>query len=257
MSDLIPTVRGDETLPAAPAAAVPADLRLPDHTVLTGSVPVVDDPELARLQIEQTRARMSETIDQIEGALIRKKERLEERLDVLAPARRLARERPWLALGGVVAGGLLLGYLTGGGDDDDAEGEQGVALAGGAVDPQWEDRARTWERRARRLMRVANEQEGELLALRGRLGEQGGWEPRRPRRRRGLRRLLGWKDALGEGLSLGLAEAIHAGGDLQSPRLVDEGDAEYEEDFDDDADDFARDELEVRDRFDETIPAPV
>src|SRR5688500_14629325 len=125
MSDLNPTVRSDDTLPAAVGEPMPLDHRLAEHghDAAVGAIAAVDDPELARLQIEQTRARMSETIDQIEGALIRKKERLEERLDVLAPARRIARERPWLTLGGVVAGAPLLGYVTGG-RDGDAAGEE-------------------------------------------------------------------------------------------------------------------------------------
>src|SRR5688500_8879473 len=152
MSDLNPTVRSDDTLPAAVGEPMPLDHRLAEHghDAAVGAIAAVDDPELARLQIEQTRARMSETIDQIEGGQIRKKERLEKSRDVLASARRIARERPWLTLGGVVAGALLLGYVTGGRDEDEEGEERVVELDRGGLDPQWEDRARTWERRARR-----------------------------------------------------------------------------------------------------------
>ena len=79
----------------------------------------MDDPELARLQIEQTRARMSDTIEQIEETLLRKKENIEERLDVMAPVRRKARENPYPIIGGVFLAGLILGLLTGGDDDED------------------------------------------------------------------------------------------------------------------------------------------
>lgn len=149
------------------------------HAAAPGTIAQVDDPELARLQIEQTRARMSDTIGQIEETLLRKKERIEERMDVMAPVRRKARENPYPVIGGVFLAGLILGFLTGGDDDD---GEPTPAVRRYAVDfdreraygSHWEERARTWERRARRLMDLANRQEAELLAAR-----EG-----RPRRRR-------------------------------------------------------------------------
>jgi ElaB/YqjD/DUF883 family membrane-anchored ribosome-binding protein len=141
------------------------------HAAAPGTIAQVDDPELARLQIEQTRARMSDTIGQIEETLLRKKEQVEERLDVMAPVRRKARENPYPVIGGVFLAGLVLGFLTGGDDDDD---QPTPAVRRYAVDfdrerahgTHWEERARTWERRARRLMDVANRQEAELLAAR-------------------------------------------------------------------------------------------
>ncbi|HEX6369665.1 MAG TPA: hypothetical protein VF006_12165 [Longimicrobium sp.] len=141
------------------------------HAAAPGTIAQVDDPELARLQIEQTRARMSETIGQIEESLLRKKEQVEEKLDVMAPVRRKARENPYPVIGGVFLAGLVLGFLTGGDDEDDAPTP---AVRRYAVDfdrerahgHHWEERARTWERRARRLMDVANRQEAELLAAR-------------------------------------------------------------------------------------------
>lgn len=184
--------RDDDTLPDAVLASGTAprvtdtDHLLPEttHAASPGMIAQVDDPELARLQIEQTRARMSETIDQIEETLARKRERLEERIDVLAPVRRTARENPLPVIGGVFLAGLVLGFLTGGDEDD--EPQPAVRRFAADFDREraygnhWEERSRTWERRARRLMDLANRQEAELLALRG----EGG----RPRRRRGLHR---------------------------------------------------------------------
>lgn len=145
-----------------------------------GTIARVDDPELARLQIEQTRARMSDTIGQIEDALLgkkeellRKKETIEEKLDVLSPARRAARENPLATVGGIFAVGLVLGWLTGGSDDDEEEPEPAVRRFAPDFDRErtyvdhWEERAATWEQRARRLMAVANELEDELMRTRG------------------------------------------------------------------------------------------
>ncbi|MFL5537620.1 MAG: DUF3618 domain-containing protein [Longimicrobiaceae bacterium] len=93
---------------------------IPDHTsapAVPGTVAggVTGDPDAVRDEIERTRARMSSTIEQIEGALQRKKGEIQEKLDVVAPVR----ERPWLFAAGVFGTGLALGLLTGGGDDDD------------------------------------------------------------------------------------------------------------------------------------------
>jgi len=95
---------------------------LPDHTAAP-AVPglvaggVSGDPEAVRDEIERTRERMSSTIDQIEGALLRKKEQIQDRLDVAAPIR----EKPWVFAAGVFGTGLVLGLLTGGGSDDDRD----------------------------------------------------------------------------------------------------------------------------------------
>jgi|GEM_PF-5257357 len=179
MAELNVTRDGDDTMPDLPLAAGAAP-RITDtdhllaettHAAAPGTIAQVDDPELARLQIEQTRARMSDTIGQIEESLLRKKEQVEEKLDVMAPVRRKARENPYPVIGGVFLAGLILGFLTGGDDDED---EATPAVRRYAVDfdreraygNHWEERARTWERRARRLMDVANRQEAELLAAR-------------------------------------------------------------------------------------------
>jgi hypothetical protein len=186
MAELNVTRDDDETMrDASLTAGVPAERPLvdsnhllPEHTHASSpGIAETDDPDLARMQIEQTRARMSETIDQIEGALLRKKENIEEKLDVMAPVRRKARENPFPIIGGVFLAGLILGLLTGGDDDEDEDEEKGPkpAVRRFAADfdrerahgYHWEERATTWERRARRLMDLANRQEAELLNLRG------------------------------------------------------------------------------------------
>ncbi|HEX6068963.1 MAG TPA: hypothetical protein VFZ18_04050 [Longimicrobiaceae bacterium] len=143
--------------------------------------PISDNPEVARAQIEATRARMSDTIDEIEGAILRKKEELRAKLDVLAPVR----ERPLQAVGAIFGIGLALGLLTGGGDDDEDEATQ-VVLAVPVDDDDDEEfdeddeefdededeeddeaeeawaTAELWEDRAHRLLRIAKAQESEL-----------------------------------------------------------------------------------------------
>lgn len=156
-----------------PEPSVDPQHLLPESTDAppTGTIGAVDDPELARLQIEQTRARMSDTLERIEESLARKKDRIEERMDVLGTARRTVRDRGLVTVGGVFAVGLVLGWLTGGGDDE--EPEPAVRRFAPDFDRErtyvdhWEERAHTWEERARRLMKVANDLERELMETRG------------------------------------------------------------------------------------------
>ncbi|HEX6041189.1 hypothetical protein [Longimicrobium sp.] len=169
-----PTIGVPDTMLRDTAPVVDSDHLLPERTHASSpGIAQTDDPDLARMQIEQTRARMSETIDQIEGALLRKKENLQERMDVMAPVRRKARENPWPIIGGVFAAGLVLGLLTGGDDDEDEGPQPAVRRFAADFDRErahgyhWEERAHTWERRARRLMDLANRQEAELLEMRG------------------------------------------------------------------------------------------
>jgi hypothetical protein len=114
----------DPTLPGAAAGLnrtpeTDPEHLLPDHTAAP-AVPglvaggVGGDPDTVRDEIERTRERMSSTIDQIEGALLRKKDQIQEKLDVAAPIR----EKPWVFAAGVFGTGLVLGLLTGGGGDD-------------------------------------------------------------------------------------------------------------------------------------------
>jgi ElaB/YqjD/DUF883 family membrane-anchored ribosome-binding protein len=136
------------------------------HSVAGGPAgsegPVVID---AKEEIQATRSRISDTIDEIEGKILEKKERIEERLDVLAPVR----ERPLRVLGAVFGAGLALGLLTGGGHDEDEEARH---EDDGGEDDRREELAKLWEGRARRLLRIAREQEEEIEELRARLGRR-------------------------------------------------------------------------------------
>src|SRR5215218_2911462 len=154
---------------------------IPDHTsapAVPGTIAggVSGDPDAVRDEIERTRARMSSTIDQIEGALQRKKGEIQEKLDVAAPIR----ERPWVFAAGVFGTGLVLGLLTGGGDDDDRDtvkvprsllaglnlnegGDAGNGFSGGGgngfsggagVGNGFSGRAGEWEDRSRELMQI-------------------------------------------------------------------------------------------------------
>ena len=110
-------------------------------------------PEAMRDEIERTRARMSATIDELEVALVAKKEKIEEQLDFAARIR----AKPLQTAGVVFGVGLLLGLLTGGKDGDRDE-------------PDAEARARLWEERARRLLAITHAQEDEIDELEGELG---------------------------------------------------------------------------------------
>lgn len=136
----------------------------PGAARITTPPSLMDDTRVARSEIEQTRQRMTGTLDAIEDKLVQKKTELQDRLDVLAPAR----EQPMLAAGLAFGGGLMLGLLTGGDDSDDhrSGGRARVPRDTDAVD-YWRERAETWESRSHRLMRIAQEQEDELVSLRG------------------------------------------------------------------------------------------
>ena len=114
----------------------------------------VSGPDAVRSEIEQTRARMSETIDEIEVVLLQKKADLREKLDIF----RKVRERPLAAVGGALAAGLVLGLLTGGGKK---KAPTQVVIA--AAPPRGPD---VWESRARRLLAVARQQQEEIELLR-------------------------------------------------------------------------------------------
>jgi ElaB/YqjD/DUF883 family membrane-anchored ribosome-binding protein len=111
-----------------------------------------DDPEIARAEVERTRARMSATLDEIEDVLLRKKAEIQDRLDWRARVR----EKPLQAAGIALGVGLLLGLLTGG---------RRPQL------PASNGRAELWEARARRLLRIAREQEGQIDDLEAELAE--------------------------------------------------------------------------------------
>lgn len=208
-------VHAAENLGDRPADGLPSGHALPggtptlddDATVVrrTDAAGVVSgDPEAVRSEIEQTRERMSSTIDEIESVLARKKEQIQDKLDVLSPVR----ERPMAATGIAFGVGLALGLITGGGDDSDDEPHyprtRPMALAAMGLgtsthglhsdddepdvySPSFDhgaaERAAMWESRARRLLRVAQEQEDKIRELQERYGtlytremELAGWE---------------------------------------------------------------------------------
>lgn len=113
-----------------------------------------NDPAEARSDIEQTRQRMSGTLDQIEAVILHKKEQLEDKkaeikrqLDVGARIR----SKPLQAAGIVLGAGFLVGLLTGG------SSRKAVRAA--------RRRGSKWENRARRLLEIAQRQEEEIEDL--------------------------------------------------------------------------------------------
>jgi ElaB/YqjD/DUF883 family membrane-anchored ribosome-binding protein len=121
-----------------------------------------DDPEATRAEIEQTRRRMSSTIDELGDVLQRKKGQIQERLDVMAPVR----ENPLRTVGLVFGAGLALGLLTGGGDEEEEHLEHRTQGRMRGSDSHWRNRSEMWEGRARRLLRIAREQDEELESMR-------------------------------------------------------------------------------------------
>jgi hypothetical protein len=167
------TPRADAAERTAAAGDVPTDaVRVEPATMPLPPEPDYDDPVDARADIEATRARMSDTIDEIEGALVRKKEEIRDRLDIVAPVR----ENPWPSMGIALGAGLVLGLLTGGGDDEDFAEDEDVERParsrrswGGA---EWSHRVDVLEERTRRLLEIARKQEDELRRLRGKKGRK-------------------------------------------------------------------------------------
>ena len=145
-----------------------AEIRVADQNA--GGQGTFDDPAVARAEIQQTRARMSDTIEEIESVLVRKKEQVQNRFDRLSDILSPVRERPLPAAGGAFGVGLLLGLITGGSDDDHDDRPPRVRHYGDE-EAGWEDRADHWETRARRLLSIAREQEEEIRSLQERFGE--------------------------------------------------------------------------------------
>src|SRR5690606_7129622 len=145
--------------PVTPASGRPVGTPAPAPAPAAHRPPrFPDDPDAARAEIAATRARMSDTIDEIEDVLLRKKEEIRDRLDVMDPVR----EQPLRSLAMVFGAALLLGFLTGGSkrrhtevryvladgpladEDDDGEDEDG--LEPGFEEAEEDPPARPWER---------------------------------------------------------------------------------------------------------------
>jgi hypothetical protein len=156
--------RGDDTLmrPGAETAAA-----------RTAAPAATDDPGVARAEIEQTRARMSSTIDTIEEVLLRKKEQIQERLDVMAPVR----EHPLEAAVAVFGAGLVLGLLTGGGGEREIFPHAGAgpaaALEGVDRERRWRARSNSLKARTKALEHTVKEQRREMKRLRAELAAAG------------------------------------------------------------------------------------
>lgn len=116
-----------------------------------------NDTQMARGAIESTRARMSETIDEIEDVLVRKKEKIRAKLDVTAPIREHALPSVGIAFGI----GALLGLVTGG--DDEVSVSHRTTRS---------ERAEDLEERTRRLLDIAQRQEREIETLRAQLSAE-------------------------------------------------------------------------------------
>jgi ElaB/YqjD/DUF883 family membrane-anchored ribosome-binding protein len=153
--------------PAIRPRTMDPERQLPAEAEAAHAVPDYDDPEHARADIEATRARMSGTIDNIEDALVRKKEEIQHRFDIIAPVR----ENPWPSMGIALGAGLVLGLLTGGEDEEDEEDEERerhvYRIHAGASAADWERRAEILEERTQRLLAIARDQEEEIRRLRG------------------------------------------------------------------------------------------
>ncbi|HEX6748369.1 MAG TPA: hypothetical protein VF092_13820 [Longimicrobium sp.] len=175
----------DRTLPGGPGMnrtpETDPEHLIPEHTHAAapgtiGASSTSDDPDVVRGEIERTRQRMSSTIDEIEGALLRKKGEIQDRLDFAAPVR----QRPWAFAAGVFGTGLALGFLTGGGSRSDDDGDReyvkiprtllegiGVEEAGSSGNTAGNGLgAGDWELRTRELMQVVARQEEEIRDLR-------------------------------------------------------------------------------------------
>jgi ElaB/YqjD/DUF883 family membrane-anchored ribosome-binding protein len=73
----------------------------------------------ARRAVEQSRERISATLDELEDRIVETKQSIQRKADVVKPAREAIRKAPLIALGVAVAVGIFLG--TRGGDDDDVD----------------------------------------------------------------------------------------------------------------------------------------
>jgi ElaB/YqjD/DUF883 family membrane-anchored ribosome-binding protein len=75
--------------------------------------------EEARQAVEDSRERMSNTLDAIEGRLVAKKQQLSDRMDVMRPVKQRVRSRPWPAIAVAFGVGVLIWKLRHHGEDED------------------------------------------------------------------------------------------------------------------------------------------
>lgn len=142
-----------------------SEIRVVDEDVGGNHPAGTDNPAAAREEIAHTRARMSDTIEEIEHVLVRKKGEVQDKLDVFSPIR----ERPLPSLGAAFGTGLLLGVVTGGSDGEE-HGSSHRHRTHTTPRGDGGDRAEHWEGRSRRLLAIAQEQEDEIRDLEERLG---------------------------------------------------------------------------------------
>jgi ElaB/YqjD/DUF883 family membrane-anchored ribosome-binding protein len=105
--------------------------------------------EEARDAIERSRHRISTTLDQLETRIVEKKHEIQDRVDVLRPAREQVSARPFTAVAVAFGVGAFLGALGGGSDDSDTRRRSGRGRTGSALSAADRQELREW-RRARR-----------------------------------------------------------------------------------------------------------
>lgn len=84
--------------------------------------------EEARVAVEQSRARMSDTLDAIEGKIVAKRQEITDRMDIMRPVKQRVRKRPWPALALAFGIGVVIWKLRANHKDDDDEEEQASRL---------------------------------------------------------------------------------------------------------------------------------
>ena len=82
-----------------------------DHRHATRERP--RSPEQARREINETRGRLSATLDRIGEQLEHKKQELREKADLARPVREKVREQPLVMAGAAFAAGVVIGLLRG------------------------------------------------------------------------------------------------------------------------------------------------
>jgi ElaB/YqjD/DUF883 family membrane-anchored ribosome-binding protein len=107
----------------------------------------------ARRAVEQSRERISATLNELEDRIVDTRESIKRKADVVKPAREAIRRTPLIALGVAVAVGLMLGARGGkkAEDEDDAYG----------FDRDERRALEEWRKRRRKLLMQEAEEAGE------------------------------------------------------------------------------------------------